>query len=94
MITDRDELITLINRQPADEFQAILAARGEREGIVSKLGALVRWAEKTGRRSDSSFDLSRARLGGLEHYVWKDEDERVVRKFTYGGSFGRTVRSI
>jgi len=38
--------------------------------------------------------LSRAKLGGLEHYVWKDSAESVVRKFTYGGTFGRTVRSI
>jgi hypothetical protein len=30
----------------------------------------------------------------LEHYVWKDSSESVVRKFTYGGAFGRTVRSI
>ncbi len=78
----------------ADEFRAILAASGEGEGIVAQLGALIHWAEKTGRKADSSFDLSRARLGGLEHYVWMDEPERVVRKFTYGGCFGRTVRSI
>ncbi len=78
----------------ADELRAILAASGEGEGIVAQLGALVRWAEETGRRSDSSFDLNRAKLGGLEHYVWKDADESVVRKFTYGGAFGRTVRSI
>lgn len=30
----------------------------------------------------------------MEHYVWKDGPESVVRKFTYGGAFGRTVRSI
>lgn len=78
----------------ADEFRAILAASGEGEGIVAQLGALSRWAEKNGRRIGPSLDLSRARLGGLEHYVWKDGPESVVRKFTYGGAFGRTVRSI
>jgi hypothetical protein len=25
----------------------------------------------------------------LEHYVWKDGSESVVRKFTHGGAFGR-----
>jgi hypothetical protein len=78
----------------ADELRAILAASGEGEGIVAQLGALIRWAEKNGRRISPGFDLSRARLGGLEHYVWKDGSESVVRKFTYGGAFGRTVRSI
>ncbi len=73
----------------ADEFRAILAASGEGEGIVAQLGALSRWADKTGRRIAPGFDLSRAKLGGLEHYVWKDSSESVVRKFTYGGAFGR-----
>jgi hypothetical protein len=78
----------------ADELRAILAASGEGQGIVAQLGALARWAEGTGRGIGRGFDLSQAKLGGLEHYVWKDDAERVVRKFTYGGSFGRTVRSI
>jgi hypothetical protein len=78
----------------ADELRAILAASGEGQGIVAQLGALVRWAQGTDRGIGRGFDLSQAKLGGLEHYVWKDDAERVVRKFTYGGSFGRTVRSI
>lgn len=78
----------------ADELRAILAAGGKGKGIVAQLGAITIWAEKTGRKIGRSFDLSRARLGGLEHYVWQDDVGQVVRKFTYGGSFGRTVRSI
>jgi hypothetical protein len=92
---DRPQSLDGIDPQAAaDEFRAVLAASGEGEGIVAQLGALTRWAGKTGRRIGQSFDLSRARLGGLEHYVWKDDAEIVVRKFTYGGAFGRTVRSI
>lgn len=78
----------------ADELRAILAAGGKGKGIVAQLGAITIWAEKTGRKIGRSFDLSQARLGGLEHYVWQDDVGQVVRKFTYGGSFGRTVRSI
>ena len=92
---DRPRSLVGIDPQAAaDELRAILAASGEGEGIVAQLGALSRWAEKTGRRIAPGFDLTRARLGGLEHYVWKDGSESVVRKFTYGGAFGRTVRSI
>jgi hypothetical protein len=92
---DRPRSLVGIDPQAAaDELRAILAAGGEGEGIVAQLGALVRWAEATGRRIAPGFDLSPARLGGLEHYVWKDGSESVVRKFTYGGAFGRTVRSI
>jgi hypothetical protein len=87
-------LVGIDPQAAADELRAILAASGEGEGIVAQLGALSRWAEKAGRRVGPGFDLSRARLGGLEHYVWKDGPESVVRKFTYGGAFGRTVRSI
>ena len=92
---DRPRSLVGIDPQAAaDELRAILAASGQGEGIVAQLGALSRWAEKTSRRIGPGFDLSRARLGGLEHYVWKDGSESVVRKFTYGGAFGRTVRSI
>jgi hypothetical protein len=92
---DRPRSLVGIDPQAAaDELRAVLAASGEGEGIVAQLGALIRWAETTGRRIAPGFDLSRARLGGLEHYVWKDSSESVVRKFTYGGAFGRTVRSI
>ncbi|MBJ7391623.1 MAG: hypothetical protein JHC85_08660 [Chthoniobacterales bacterium] len=34
------------------------------------------------------------RIGGLEYRVWSDELGGVVRKVTYGGNFGRTVRSV
>ena len=92
---DRPRSLVGVDPQAAaDELRAILAASGQGEGIVAQLGALSRWAEKTSRRIGLGFDLSRARLGGLEHYVWKDSSESVVRKFTYGGAFGRTVRSI
>ena len=92
---DRPRSLDGIDPQAAaDELRAILAASGEGEGIVAQLGALARWAEESGRSADPCFDLSQASLGGLEHYVWKDGAEDVVRKFTYGGAFGRTVRSI
>lgn len=92
---DRPQSLVGIDPQAAaDELRAILAASGEGEGIVAQLGALSRWAEQNGRRIGPGFDLSQAKLGGLEHYVWKDSSESVVRKFTYGGAFGRTVRSI
>jgi hypothetical protein len=92
---DRPQSLVGVDPQAAaDELRAVLAASGEGEGVVAQLGALIRWAEATGRRIAPGFDLSRARLGGLEHYVWKDSSESVVRKFTYGGAFGRTVRSI
>lgn len=81
-------------KSAADELRAILAASGEGEGIVAQLGALNRWAENSGRKVGESLDLSQARLGGLEHYVWHDEIKQVVRKFTYGGAFGRTVRRL
>jgi hypothetical protein len=87
-------LVGIDPQAAADELRAILAASGEGQGIVAQCRALIRWAEKTGRSIPPGFDLSRARLGGLEHYVWKDSSESVVRKFTYGGAFGRTVRSI
>lgn len=84
-----------INPQAAaDELRAVLAAGGKGEGIVAQLGALTLWAESAGRKIGHSFDLSLARLGGLEHYVWQDDLGQVVRKFTYGGAFGRTVRSL
>lgn len=63
-------LVGLDPQAAADELRAILAASGKGEGIVAQLGALVRWAGKNGRRIGPGFDLSRASLGGLEHYVW------------------------
>ncbi len=87
-------LVGIDPQAAAHELRAILAAGGEGEGIVAQLGALTSWADKTGRRIPADYDLSQAKLGGLEHYVWKDSTESIVRKFTYGGSFGRTVRNI
>ena len=83
-------LVGIDPQAAAHELRAILAAGGKGEGIVAQLGALNSWADKTGRRIPADYDLSQARLGGLEHYVWKDSTESIVRKFTYGGSFGRT----
>ena len=78
----------------ADEFGEILESSGKGQGILAQLNALKSWAEKSGCRIGRNFDLSQARLGGLEHFVWHDESKQVVRKFTYGGMFGRTVRRI
>jgi len=92
---NRPQCLDGINPQAAaDELRALLAAGGKGKGIVAQLGAITIWAEKTGRKIGRSFDLSLARLGGLEHYVWQDDVGQVVRKFTYGGAFGRTVRRI
>ena len=87
-------LVGIDPQAAAHELRAILAAGGKGEGIVAQLGALTYWADNTGRRIPADHYLSQARLGGLEHYVWKDSSESIVRKFTYGGTFGRTVRSI
>ena len=35
-----------------------------------------------------------SKIGGLEHLVWNDAENQLVRKVTYGGSFGRTVRFL
>ena len=78
----------------AIELREILGAGGKGEDIIAQCRALKIWAEKHGRAFGPGFDLSQARLGGLEHYVWNDEPDRVVRKITYGGSFGRTVRIL
>jgi hypothetical protein len=81
-------------RTAAHEFRTLLAAGGKSQGIVAQLATLRLWAETTGRKIGANCDISQARIGGLEHYVWPDENEQVVRKFTYGGMFGRTVRDI
>jgi hypothetical protein len=81
-------------RSAANDFRSILAASGKGQGIVTQLDALRSWAEKTGRKIGPDCDISQARIGGLEHFVWPDEAKQVARKFTYGGTFGRTVRVI
>lgn len=92
---DRQESLAGIDPQTAAyELRTLLAASGEGQGIVAQRRALACWAEKHDRSVGDRFDISEARLGGLEHYVWEDEAAQVVRKFTYGGSFGRTVRSL
>jgi hypothetical protein len=76
----------------ATELREILGAGGKGEDIITQCRALETWAQNHGRAFGPDFDLSHARPGGLEHYVWNDEGCRVVRKLTYGGCFGRTVR--
>lgn len=78
----------------AAELRKILEASGEGSGIIAQYRALEAWSQDHGRQLGPDYDLSRARLGGLEHYIWNDEAARVVRKITYGGSFGRTVRVL
>lgn len=81
-------------RAAAHEFEALLAAGGKGRGIIAQLEALHFWAKKGGRNFGRRYEISQARIGGLEHFVWPDEAGQVVRKFTYGGMFGRTVRDI
>lgn len=78
----------------AIELRKILETGGKGQNIIAQCRALEIWAEAHGRAFGPDFDLSHARLGGLEHYVWNDEECRLVRKLTYGGCFGRTVRIL
>jgi hypothetical protein len=78
----------------AADVRAVLAAAGEGEGVIAQCRALDQWAKRSGRFLEPTSVLTEARIGGLEHRVWSDESCGVVRKVTYGGSFGRTVRSV
>lgn len=78
----------------ASDLRAILAAGGEGEGVIAQCRALDQWAKRTRRFLAPTSVVAEARIGGLEHRVWSDEQHGVVRKVTYGGSFGRTVRSV
>ena len=78
----------------ANDIRAILDAGGKGAGILAQRGALLEWAEKVGRRYRESFWIAEARIGGLEHLVWNDAECQIIRKATYGGSFGRTVRFL
>lgn len=78
----------------ANDIRAILDAGGKGSGILAQRGALLEWAERAGRRYRKSFWIEEARIGGLEHLVWNDVEHQLVRKATYGGSFGRTVRFL
>jgi len=57
-------------RTAANELRTLLAASGKSQGIVAQLDTLRFWAEKTGRKIGPDCDISQARIGGLEHYVW------------------------
>ena len=78
----------------AADVRALLAATGESQGVIAQCRALDQWAKQSGRFLEPTPVLTEARIGGLEHRVWSDELCGVVRKVTYGGSFGRTVRSV
>ena len=78
----------------ATDIRALLAAGGEGEGVIAQCRALDQWAKQSGRFLEPTPVLTSALVGGLEHRVWSDESCGVVRKVTYGGSFGRTVRSV
>ena len=78
----------------ANDIRAILDAGGKGAGILAQRGALLEWAERAGRRYRESFWIAEARIGGLEHLVWNDAENQLIRKATYGGSFGRTVRFL
>jgi len=78
----------------ANDIRAILDAGGKGAGILAQRGALLAWADKVQRRYSESFWIAEARIGGLEHLVWNDAECRLIRKATYGGSFGRTVRFL
>ena len=56
----------------ANDIRAILDAGGKGSGILAQRGALLEWAERTGRRYRESFWIAEARIGGLEHLVWTD----------------------
>jgi hypothetical protein len=62
--------------------------------MLAQRGALLEWAERAGRRYRESFWIAEARIGGLEHLVWNDAENQLIRKATYGGGFGRTVRFL
>ena len=78
----------------ANDIRAILAASGKGSKMLAQRGALLEWAERAGRRYRESFWIAEARIGGLEHFIWNDAENQLVRKATYGGSFGRTVRFL
>jgi hypothetical protein len=78
----------------ANDIRAILAASGKGSKMFAQRGALLEWAEKAARRYRESFWIAEARIGGLEHLVWNDAENQLIRKATYGGSFGRTVRFL
>ena len=78
----------------AADVRTLLAAGGKGEGVIAQCRALDQWAKQSQRFLEPTPVLTEARIGGLEHRVWSDESCGVVRKVTYGGSFGRTVRSV
>jgi hypothetical protein len=78
----------------AADVRTLLAAAGEGQGVIAQCRALDQWAKQSQRFLKPTPVLTEARIGGLEHRVWSDEDCGLVRKVTYGGSFGRTVRSV
>jgi hypothetical protein len=78
----------------ASQLREILGASGKGQGILSQQRALLEWAHREKRISNSHHELSNFRPGGLEHLILHDVQGGLVYKLTYGGSFGRTVRKI
>ena len=84
-----------INPETAtNDLREILAAGGESKGILAQRRALLTWADRIGRKFKESSWIKEARVGGLEHLIWHDTNLNLIRKATYGGCFGRTVRLL
>ena len=78
----------------ASQLREILGASGKGQGILSQQRALIEWAHREKRISNSHHELTNLWPGGLEHLILHDVQDGLVYKLTYGGSFGRTARKI